>query len=241
MANILVTRPEPQAQETAGWLVKAGHHAIISPVIQLSETTDCTRKIVGARHKDVLIVTSQKALSLLVQYGMQRDMPLLLTGAALAAKAMHDGFTQVRHANNNAQSLLDMILADVSLRTQYLGYMHGSPIALDMVGHLHQADFNIEGFEIYQSCMAGKLRSEALQALQGGEVDCILCYSNVSAQSLMQLARQHALHITQTAICTISASITAYLQESGCVNVLTASSPAPDNILQMLDTLEESR
>ncbi len=194
MANILITRPYPQAEHTAALVRQAGHIPIISPVITVEEAPDNREVIARLAAYDALIITSQMALRIIRRYNIPSTMPLFLTGTVLAELAASYGFTNITHAQGDARSLLILMLDMPELRHKQLAYLHGNRQSTDIITPLQDAGAHVTGALVYHSQQAPSLTDEAIRSLRDGTMDAVLCYSAFSAQSLLALANQAALY-----------------------------------------------
>ncbi|HYZ60956.1 MAG TPA: uroporphyrinogen-III synthase, partial [Acetobacteraceae bacterium] len=96
--QVLITRPEPDATETAERVAALGWEPVIAPVLQLvpgrvAAGVDCA----------AVLVTSRNALPALPDE--LRARPLLAVGRATAARAAALGFADVRDADGDAADL----------------------------------------------------------------------------------------------------------------------------------------
>lgn len=100
-AAVLVTRPEPDAAETAAVLVSMGWQPVIAPLLKVQ-----TLPLAPVRC-DAVLLTSGNALPALV--GVGRDVPVLAVGDRTAARARAAGFLVVHSADGDAAALMGLV------------------------------------------------------------------------------------------------------------------------------------
>jgi uroporphyrinogen-III synthase len=91
--RLIVTRPEPDDQRTARALIRLGHEAILSPMLDV--VIDPKAKIKRAPYQAVLVTSSNavRALAARSDEVVDRKLPLIAVGdqTALAAKRAANG------------------------------------------------------------------------------------------------------------------------------------------------------
>jgi uroporphyrinogen-III synthase len=240
MTTILITRPEPQAELTALSLREAGYTPILAPAITLKALPDVATQVAALNHQvDGVVATSQFAIQILDSNGLNRDLPLYVTGKALEELARDYGFTTVHAAEGNAQSLLRWMLARPDLKTHQLAVVHGNNIAVDLVTPLRDAGFRVHRQALYQSRIARTLPPEAIAALREGKVDIALFYSAFTAECFMQLAQHYGLDHTLMRVSALAVSANVYdaLSLSHWRTRAVSTSPAMQDMIAALAPL----
>jgi uroporphyrinogen-III synthase len=234
---ILVTRPEPQAELTALSLREVGFKPLIAPAITLKALPDATMQVAALNHHtDGVIVTSQFALQVLDSGGLHRGTPLYVTGKMLEELATDYGFSNVTCANNDATSLLHLLMTMPDVKRQLLTIVHGNHIAVELATPLQDAGFRINRQPLYHSRAARALPQEAMTALKRGEVSSVLFYSAFTARCFMELIHQADLDSSLrdvTAVC-LSSAITDALPALLWGARISGDSPTTSDILVAL-------
>ena len=240
MKYVLVTRPEPQAALTALFLSEAGFKPLISPAIILKALPDAAVQVATLNHQaDGVIATSQFALQVLDSMGLNRDMPLYMTGKALAELATDYGFSHVTYAENDAASLLRLMMGLPDLQRHRLSLVHGNHIAVDIATPLKDAGFRIHRHPLYQSRAARALPQEAITALKKGEVCSILFYSAFTARCFMELVQQSDLESflrDVTAIC-LSPAVAEALPAAMWAARVSGATPTTSDMMDALHSI----
>jgi uroporphyrinogen-III synthase len=210
--RILVTRPQREAERTAGRLAALGHAALYAPMLEIVAS--------GAglpeRPADAVLATSAQAIALLSEALARalHGLPLFVVGERTAALARAAGFADVRPPAADAGRLAETIAAAYRRPASFL-YLAGHDRKGDLETALANSGHRIEVIIVYEARAASALPQGACAALRGGEVDAILHYSRRSAAIFRRLieaaglanAATRALHVC------ISADAAAPLQD----------------------------
>jgi len=100
--RVAVTRPEPQATDTAARLTAEGYRVVKAPLI-----TPVPREGPGRpRGIGSLVLTSRTAAMLMAAHPSFHRLPVYAVGAATGAEARHAGFARVTSAEGDVDALL---------------------------------------------------------------------------------------------------------------------------------------
>ncbi|XWN31687.1 MAG: uroporphyrinogen-III synthase [Devosia sp.] len=172
--TLAVTRPEPQASETASKLRALGHDTILSPLLQVEAlappgTPDGLSGV---------LLTSRTAARLLADWPDFHATPCLCVGAATAEEARAAGFASVRDAGGDVDALLAM-----AVRTGKGPFVHlaGEAHTGDLVERLAEAGVRAQRRIVYRMVAA-----ECLP--EAGRLDAVLLYSPRTAEVFQRLA-----------------------------------------------------
>jgi uroporphyrinogen-III synthase len=104
--RVAVTRPEPQASDTAARLASEGYAVVKAPLLAA-----VPREGPGsAEGIGTLALTSRTAAQLLADRPRFHLIPVVAVGEATAAEARRAGFHEVRSADGDVEALLPMLL-----------------------------------------------------------------------------------------------------------------------------------
>lgn len=130
-ATVVVTRPQPEADELGQRLSALGYHVIINPVLAFKSVPFDVTLFDGI---EVLAVTSARVATglsrLLASENVTPQIPVVAVGAATARAVGSLGFTSVRDAAGDASDLARLLCQDYS--GQSIGYLHGVETARDL-------------------------------------------------------------------------------------------------------------
>ena len=237
---VLVTRPEPDNDATAAILRARGFEVLLAPMLRfeaLAFQDDADA------HYDAVIVTSANALR-----GFERHpagqrllkLPLFAVGEHTANAARHAGFGHVIAADGDVAALRDAVLAAVKAKhlkkAGTLLYLAGADLARDLAGDLGQRGFTVVTHTIYRMIPVAELPSAAREGFAANQVAAVLHYSRRSARAFLQAARTAGVEISALAIpqCCISDAVAAVVRDAGATQVLTASRPDENALLEAL-------
>lgn len=240
MNHILITRPEPQAELTALALKEAGFEVTLAPSITLRALPDAAIRVGALNHQvDGVVVTSQFALQVLDSNGLNRDVPLYVTGEILYNLALDYGFTHVRHGGGNAQGLLAMLLNQHQLKRQLLTITHGNHSAFDMATALQDAGFRVGKQALYHSKTMRTLPPEAINIIKKNQISAVLFYSAFTAKSFVKLTEEAGLieHLKHMSAVGISENVMEALTASMWKTRLSTHSPAQLDVIHTLQML----
>jgi len=187
---MLVTRPEPDASETAARLGALGIEGVPCPLLV---HTTLPASLPDAAGFGAMAVTSTNALRALDERGVlgsYTGLPLYAVGHRTAAVAQSMGFTQVSYAEGGNFGSLVELLAHAPL-TGPIFY----PAARDMSGDLARslAPFGrmVITTPIYAMDPVDELPAHAIESFAGNSIDAVLLYSRRTAETFVRLADAH--------------------------------------------------
>jgi uroporphyrinogen-III synthase len=233
---VLVTRPHPDDEATAGALRARGFEVLRAPMLRFAAVP--FQDDVDARY-DAVIVTSANALRAIEpQLAGSRllELPLFAVGDHTASAARRAGFGQVIAAKGDAAALRDLVQAGVKSkhlkRGSALLYLAGADLARDLAGELGEKGFTVVTHTTYRMIPVSNLPREVCDAFVANEVEAVLHYSRRSARAFLDAARTGGVEISALALpqyC-ISSAVASILRDAGAAQV-TAAASADENAL----------
>jgi uroporphyrinogen-III synthase len=233
---VLVTRPHPDDEATAGALRARGFEVLQAPMLRFAAVP--FQDDVDVRY-DAVIVTSANALrAIQPQLAGSRllELPLFAVGDHTASAARGAGFGQVIAAKGDAAALRDLVLAGVKSkhlkRGSTLLYLAGADLARDLAGELGEKGFTVVTHTTYRMIPVSSLPREVCDAFVANEVEAVLHYSRRSARAFLDAARTGGVEISALALpqyC-ISSAVASILRDAGAAQV-TAAASADENAL----------
>jgi uroporphyrinogen-III synthase len=224
--RLIVTRPEPDATRTAEALIRLGHEAILSPMLDI---VTLPRVRLSAGDFQAVLVTSANAVRTLVgqKESVPKDTLLLAVGDQTALEARRAGFQKVRSAGGVIEDLIALAKAELSPSGGPLFYAAGEAQAGDLPGRLTAAGFSVETVVLYRAVPRENLARAAEDVLRKGEADGVLLYSRRSALAFVDAAAAADLLplSKNVALFCISASVSAALPERAGGRIAVAARP----------------
>jgi uroporphyrinogen-III synthase len=227
---VLVTRPQPGADETARRLTALGRHPLVAPLLRLSHVAAPLPK---AASLQAVLVTSGSALPALSAHHACR---LLVVGDATATRARTAGFTEVHSAGADAIALAGLVrrLCDPAGPPLLLasGARQGRPLAAT----LRRDGFHVIRREVYAARVVTTLPEPAATALAAGQIDTALFFSAATARAFVDLLGA-ALPISVVAgveAVAIAPATASALSPLPWRRIRVASAPNQDAILALM-------
>lgn len=234
MANdraVLVTRPEPEAHETAHRLRALGRRAILAPMLaiapvpaRLPEPGTLQAVIAGS-------INAVRALPPALQ-----AVPLLAVGDATAAAARAHGFDDVRSAAGDARALAGLAAATLDPAGRPLLLPTRAREGLRLAADLRARGFAVLRRIVYAAHPAETLPQPAAAALAAGGIDAVVFFSASAARSFARIIRASAVagRLGGVTACAISEAAAAALADLGFQAVRVAARPDQDSLLALL-------
>lgn len=207
--RLLVTRPEEDARSFALLLTKAGHEAVIAPLMEVRFHDGPELNLDSYQ---AVMATSANGVRALERRTTRRDIAVYAVGPQTAETARAAGFAPVINADGDANALVETVASYASPENGALLHAAGAESAGRLKQNLTARGFTVDAPVLYEAAPVSALPQAALDALQAGTLDGVLLFSPRSAKSFATLTNDAGLAET----CT---RLTAY-----CISVATASS-----------------
>jgi len=237
---VLVTRPHPDNEATAGALRALGFETLLAPVLRFEPLAFHD----GDDAYDAVIVTSANALRAIEGHSAQPrllQLPLFAVGDQTAESARRSGFNKVISAGGDLAALRDIVLASARARQLKKGatllYLAGADLARDLERELGGYGFTVVTAMTYRMVTISRLPERVGEAFTANRVQAVLHYSLRSARAFLDAIRADGLEISALAVpqCCISANVAACLREAGATRVQVAASPDENALLAALE------
>jgi uroporphyrinogen-III synthase len=223
---MLVTRPEPDASETAARLGALGIEGVPCPLL-VHQTL--TPGLPDANGFAAIAVTSTNALRALRERGMLErylKLPLYAVGARTAAAAKAFGFTTVTHAEGGF-----VALAELLAHTPIAGpifYPAARELAGDLAKSLAPFGRMVITAEVYAMNPVDEMPQAAAAGLADNSIGAVLLYSRRTAETFVRLADLHIdrLERRQLGMLCLSEAVAEPLFDAHFVRVSLAEQPS---------------
>lgn len=235
--RLIVTRPEPEASQTARALVRLGHAAILSPMLDIVFEPGAE---VPEREYQAVLATSANAVRALAgraKSPVRMDTPLLAVGDRSALEAKRAGFVAARSAGGSVADLLALARAGLSPKRGPLLYAAGEDRTGDLAGQLAGLGFEVETAILYRARARPRLAGVAEAALRDGTADGVLFYSRRSAAAFSHALRAAGLAPLPASVSCfcISAAAAADLPGVAAGPVLVAQQPDQLSLFALIE------
>jgi uroporphyrinogen-III synthase len=244
---VLVTRPHPDDETTAGALRARGFEVLQAPMLRFEPVP--FHDDVDARY-GAIIVTSANALRAIGPHlagSRLLELPLFAVGEATASAARDAGFGEVMTGTGGGAALRDLVLASVKSKqlkkSSTLLYLAGADLARDLSGELGEKGFTVVTHTTYRMVPAASLPREICDAFVANRIEAVLHYSRRSARAFLDAARAGGVEISALALpqCCISAAVASILRDAGATQVTAAANPDENALLEALSRALRSR
>src|SRR3954466_11480364 len=238
---VLVTRPHPDDEATAGALRARGFEVLQARMLRFEPVPfhDDADERYGA-----IIVTSANALRAIAPHlagSRLLKLPLFAVGEHTASAARDAGFGEVMTAKGDAAVLRDLVQTSVKSKqlkkAGTLLYLAGADLARDLAGELGEKGFTVVTHTTYRMVPEASLPREICDAFVAHQVEAVLHYSRRSARAFLEAARSGGVEISALALpqCCISSAVAAVLRDAGATQVLAAAQPDENALFEALD------
>lgn len=223
--RLIVTRPEADGRRTAEALIRLGHQAILSPMLDIEAD-------VGTRLPDrpfqAVLVTSSNAVDALAAHkelGSLKHLPLLAVGDRTALEAKRAGFAAARSAGGVMDDLVELARRELRPDGGPLLYAAGDAQAGDLAGRLRTQGFEVDTAVVYRAQARSRLAGVAADALRAGVADGIILYSRRSAEAFAAALRAEGL-------APLAARVACFCLSAACAEPLAAMTAGPIRIAE---------
>ncbi len=191
--RLIVTRPEPEATRAARALMRLGHEAILSPMLEI--VIDPKAPIPERDYQAVLVTSSNavRALGARSSRPVAADAPFLAVGDQTALEAKRAGFVGARSAGGALDDLVALAEQALSPESGPLLYAAGEERSGDLAGRLVALGYAVETAVLYRAEAVPRLANVATDALNSDNVDGVLLYSRRSAEAFAAALRAGGL------------------------------------------------
>lgn len=232
---ILVTRPEPGAEETARRVAALGYRPVLAPALVLEP------RPFRLPPAQALLLTSRAAARALVTAApASSTLPVLAVGEATAAEARAHGFLNATAAGGDAAALAELAAARLDPAAGPLLLAVGEGYGQDLAAGLRARGFRVLRRVAYAARPASALPPAAYAALSAGEVAAAMFFSPRSAACAITLlratglaetaARMEALAISPRVASTLEAALAPLAWRA----LRVAERPDQDALLDLL-------
>jgi uroporphyrinogen-III synthase len=231
--GVLITRPEPDAQETAARVAALGYRPVLAPAIRIEPRA---LSLAGIGRLQAVLVTSGNAIPSLPE--SLHATPLLAVGDATAAKARSSGFWRVSSAGRDAAALARMAQFSCDSGGLPLLVVTGESQGGPLVAALRLRGFRVVRRVAYAARPCGRVADAAWRELAAGRVDTALFFSPASALAFTGAIRRRGVmacaRLAPVTAIAISYATAHALSPLPWASIRVASAPNQDELLAWL-------
>lgn len=184
--RMLVTRPQPDATETAARLNALDIETIVCPLLSFSPLTTSLPDPTGFAAMAVTSANALRALDGRGALGNYRGLKTFTVGERTAAQARDYGFADVTSAGGTLADLVDL-LAHAGLKGPVF-YPAGRELSGDLAKSLAPYGVMVITAQVYAMNPIGALPLEVREGLVDGSIGAAMFYSRRTAEAFVTLA-----------------------------------------------------
>lgn len=190
--HLLVTRPEPDAGRLRARLESMGHEATCAPLMEVRFRSGVAPDLSGVQ---ALAFTSANGLRAFAALSGARALPVFAVGPATAEAARAEGFSDVRVAGGDVETLAALVAAELNAAAGTVFHAAGRHVAGDLAEALAQTGIAIRRQVLYEARAATALPAAAVRVLSGepAPLGGVLLFSPRSAELFERLAADAGL------------------------------------------------
>lgn len=231
--RVLVTRPRPDADETAAALVAQGHEPVVAPLLEVTIEPGAVLDLSGVQ---AVLVTSANGARALSSATDRRDMRVFAVGAASAAAARQHGFDQTESADGDVDALAALVIARLAPQGGALVHVAGTVVAGDLAGKLGENGFEMRREVLYRAVPVPVLPTEIAARLAEDTLDAALFYSPRTAAQFADLvtAAGLAAKCERIVALALSQGVADALAALAFADVRISRTPDQDSLFRIL-------
>lgn len=233
--QILITRPEIDALETAKILNQKGYESFCESFLKIIYR-DC--KIPNLEKFETVIFTSRHAVHAFCQNTDERNISVLTVGDKTAEEAEKNNFKNIQSASGDLDDLVQLLSRNVSDKP-YL-YARGQEVSACLVGSLPKLD--IEEVILYHTEKQQEISLGGAEMLKNMAFSHVLFYSKRTAESFVAAIEAHPQKLAlfegfkgAKALC-LGSSMVEYLSVLPWRSIDVADKPNQEALLALLES-----
>ncbi|MGF1624794.1 MAG: uroporphyrinogen-III synthase [Alphaproteobacteria bacterium] len=245
--EVLVTRPQPEAEHTAMLLREMDVRATLAPMLRIMPVSSAAEE---PRVDDVqaIVLTSANAARALIQRPlgamlMERDRPLFAVGEATAQAARDAGFGRVEAAGGDVEGLVRVLAGRVDPGRGAVIYPCGEHRAHDLVAELARIDLDCRPVVVYAARAETRLPRDVEHGLRDRRFDAVLFYSPRTAGIFVDLVEAYGLadRVGHTRALCLSPAVAGRAQALRWAGLDVAARPDQEALLAVVRRLQQER
>jgi len=230
---VLVTRPRPEAEETAARIQALGHACLIEPMLEIVPLAGSPLDLAGVQ---ALLVTSRNGARALATRSPERALRVFAVGEATARLLVDLGFAAVETAEGTALDVAERVRRSCAPPAGALLHVRGAEVVADPVPLLRTAGFETRSAVWYEARTPSAFSPHLKRTMRQRAIGYALFFSRRTARTFVSLAEAADLRSACADIeaCCLSAAVAAGLEGVGWRAVRVSVRPEQDALLALL-------
>lgn len=196
--RLLITRPQPDADQLDSELTARGHTCLIAPGLEIVHL----QAAIDLDGVQAILVTSRNGVRSLSATTERRDIPVLAVGNGTAGEAEAAGFSTLA-ASGDVAALGALVRETVRPDAGALLWITGKNVRGDLRADLRAAGYNVVRQVLYDARAVDSIPPDCAAALQRQEIDGALFFSPRTAQTFVRI-------LTMAGLDRATQSVTAF-------------------------------
>lgn len=230
--RVLVTRPEPDASETAERLAALGFEPVIWPLMEMDVLGTPLPPDPGWRGVALTSANGLRALAARGDLASLAHLPAFTVGDRTAEAARRAGFAEVKSASGGGARLAALLASD-GVEGPLL-YPSAKERSFDLAAALAAYGIGMVTHEVYRMVAAKTVPETISAALAAGNIGAVTLYSRRTAESFAKLGLplMGAQPRPMVALC-LSAAVAEALSDTHLTEVRLAERPDESGMLAL--------
>ena len=190
MSKILITRPQKISEKIAQDLAERNIPSLIQPLFSIVKIEDLQPL---KTNPQAILITSSSALFALEKLQIAKKTLIISVGQITSRNLKKLGYQNIITANNNAASLLEIVLEKLDQNSGEIIYLSGEIITLDLAKELQKKGFQAQRIIVYKTLEIEEFSSQTISSIKQGEISEVWLYSKNSAKIFHKLIKKHNL------------------------------------------------
>lgn len=241
MRSVLVTRPQPAADEFAEKLRRDGYTAYIAPMMEYAAVAADLGDLASYQ---ALVFTSAQAVQVFCGLSAERKQPILAVGDATAAAAKKAGFAHIHSARGNSQDVAALIKAEnLKLNLKKILHLCSADTTDDIGAEVAKAGVEVVRRIVYKAELVNTIPEDIVAALQRGTIDTVMLFSARTAGNFVRLMIAKGLRnvCPRLEVICISDAVAGALRELPWRAIRIARQPRMEAVMQILHEQDKLR
>ena len=194
--NIILTRPLNDIENLMNELFSLGHKIMHIPTLKI---VNASLDPISIHNYKALIFTSSNAVRNIKIKEKRKNIKCFCVGSITEKIARTSGFTETISASGNINALKNLIINSKEINDKSkIAYFCGDNITYDLDFELKREGFIIDKFINYKSEKITDLNDKNKEIITNHSPDIIFVYSLRSAESFIEIVRNHSLYPLMT-------------------------------------------
>jgi uroporphyrinogen-III synthase len=230
---VLVTRPRPEAEETAARLEALGYSCLIEPMLEIVPRGGPALDLGGVQ---ALLVTSRNGARALAARTAERGLRIFAVGDATASVLGDLGFAHVEASDGTGPELAERVRRSCAPAGGALLHVRGADVAADPVPLLRAAGFETRSAVLYDARTPSAFSPHLERTMRQRAIGYALFFSHRTARTFVRVANAAGLSPACGDIeaCCLSAAVAAGLEGVGWRAVRVSVRPRQEALLALL-------